>query len=693
MNSGTHLTDYNGISYVDKEEIRAQRGLIYDTNGAILAENVDAWDVIAYISANRPSNKKGIYYVADKEMTAAALAPILECDEQELLSLLRRDSFMTYLGTAGRGISTEQKEAIEALNLPGIEFVKVVARNYPFTPFSSHLIGFARYTYVEDGGQNDLDGKTGLEASLNNYLSGTPGYTSYYKDTGGNALVGQQVEYVSAINGNDVYLTLDNRIQTALQQTLKSSHKSGTRSKYAWGIVLEAKTGKILAYDTYPTYDQNDVNVKDYLDFNTMATFEPGSIMKPFTYAAAIDQGKFSPDDTFDSREYYLSTNKEGKIIRVNKGAKHIAIIRNNQRLSYGTINFWVGFAKSCNTGAVTLLEKYVDQDIYKEYMENFGFYKTVGSYGIANEAEGVENLTHPLDIAISTYGQGCSYTGLQIMQGYTAFCNGGEMLKPYIIDKVVDSHSGEVVYQGGREVVGTPIKPETAETVLQLMEFTANSGENTSAKKYTLHDGITLGDKTGTAEAIENGSYSSGLTIHSIVVTMPAVNPQYLVYVAYEDYNSLANNQEYVRDLENVIATTYGLYNLPNESDDPEVTDRQIYANGMPSFINHTPKFAEKMADEYGFKATILGSGSTVLAQYPLPDATVISGQRVLLLTSSNGISMPNMKGWSRKELIAFWNLTGIEVTIRGSGFVKAQNIKAGQPIDNTSQIGVDLE
>ena len=227
MNSGINLNDYNGISYVDNERITASRGRIYEKSGAVLAQDIEAWDVVAYVSPDRPGNSLGTYYVDDVPKTAEILAEILGADKQELIDLMSQDVFMTYLGAAGRGISTEKKDQIAALNLNGIEFERVRSRYYPYTPYASHLIGFAGYTYAEDGGDNMLQGKTGIEADLDKYLTGKNGRQSYYRDTTGNSIVGQQIEYTPATNGNDVYLTIDDRIQTALKKALEESYDLG----------------------------------------------------------------------------------------------------------------------------------------------------------------------------------------------------------------------------------------------------------------------------------------------------------------------------------------------------------------------------------------------------------------------------------------------------------------------------------
>ena len=689
IHSGINLNDYNGISYVEDDRIAASRGRLYDRNGVLIASDIEAWDVIAYVSPSRPGNKLGVYYVDDKEYTATVLSDILGGDREEILGLLNQDVFMTYLGASGRCITREQKERIEEADLNGIEFIKVSARDYPLSPFSSHLIGFARYVREDDGGSNVIEGQTGLEASLNEYLVGTEGSQSYYRDTNGSPIVGQQIDYVAPINGKDVYLTLDSRIQTALQKCLAKSMDSGFSGDIAWGIVLEAQTGRILGYDTCPTFDQNNVDIESYLDYCSMVSYEPGSVMKTFTYAIALDASNFSPDDMYYGNRYYVGWPENGHLTRVSyEGAPGwLSTIQNYDDINPGTINFWQAYGTSMNSGVLTVLEKYVDIDTYKDYLYKFGFYKPVGIYGIENEAEGVENLDHPLDIATSTFGQGCGYTAIQVIQAYTTFCNQGKMLKPYIVDKVVDSYTGETVYQGKTEVVDQVIKPESAETILKMMEYTVESGGTIYATKD-----LSAGGKTGTGEVAENGRYG-GKYIHSIILTFPAENPELLVYVCYRDRYAYATNHRHVHELEKVLSEIYSIKKTDIKDDEPTENTRREFTGGMPNLVNHTLQYANKKLADVQANMIMLGNGNTIINQYPAEGSTLVSGQRILLLVGKDGIQMPSMIGWSRKEVTAFWELTGIQVTLEGSGYVTSQSVPMGEPVTQETRITVKLE
>ncbi len=693
--SGINLNNYNGISYVEDEKILASRGRIYDADGYVLAQDYDAWDIVAYISPDRPGNNEGVYYVDDKEKTARVLSEILGADYQELYDLLSRDSFMTYLGSKARGISTEVKNQIEALNLNGIEFERVKTRDYPYSPYASHLIGFADYTYVEDGGNDQLMGKTGVEAALDDYLTETQGVQSYYRDTKGNVITGQQTSYTGAKNGDDVYLTINHRLQLALQEALVKSMAAGTNTQLAWGIVMEAKTGRIVAYDNYPTYNQNTLDIDDYIDYNAMSAYEPGSVMKPFTYAIALDNG-LNPYDTFNTRLFLLGEDDDGKIVRCwgYGDPRFITTIRNYANGSFGDRDFWFGFAASVNTGIATLFEKYISKSTYRQYMEDFQFYKTIDIFGIPNEVEGVQLMNYTTEYVTSGYGQGSLYTALQIVQGYTAFCNEGKLIKPYIVDKIVDGATGEIKYQGKTEVAGQPIKPETAKTILQMMDHTANYTQDTvywGGRHYHL-DEVKVGVKTGTAEVPENGKYGYR-TIHCAVVVMPVDDPEIIMYVCYEDYDNYSTkNYDIMVNLEKTIALEYRMISGTSQGTNKN-TGRTVYENAMPQLVNHTTEYARNKFADIDVDIVTIGTGNTVLGQYPQSGSTLVSGQKVLLLMNAGGYTMPDMRGWSRKEVTAFWELTGIEIVMDGSGYVVTQNVPAGESINNMTEIQVKLE
>ena len=460
---------------------------------------------------------------------------------------------------------------------------------------------------------------------------------------------------------------------------------------------MEAKTGKIVGYDNYPTYDQNLMNIKDYVDYNAMSSYEPGSVMKVFSYAAALDSNPdFSLEDTVSSSACLGGEDSRGEIVRLSGiTSNYIMTVQNFRGRSYGMVNYWYGFAQSLNVATASLLEKYMSCDTFASYLDNFGFFKPVEVKGIPFESEGVRNLRYPAEYVTTTYGQGSAVTALQMMQAISSFCNEGQMVKPYLVERITDSRSGETVYEGSTEYVGQPISAQTAHTMLELMKYTGIPANGGTGRNYAI-EGINIGIKTGTAETVDAYGVYGNSCIHSAIVFLPAEDPELIIYLCYQDSDMFfSNNQDIWRTLERTCADVYNLYKRPNAETaaTQQATNRIVYANGMPVLVNHSAEYVTSRLARYSLNVIRIGSGNCVLEQYPAAGETVISGQKVLLLMSRDNLKMPNMKGWSRKEVTAFWELTGIEITLEGSGYVTEQNIAAGEAIDSTSQIRVKLE
>ena len=318
MRSGTNILASKEGSQERQETLPARRGYIRDRNGSIIAQDQDTYTIKAVLSKDRT----GAYaYVDNKEFTAAALAPILGMSEEEIMNYLNLQDqgvYETLLGEKGKGLTIEQKEAIEAIEytpdpnkkypgLPGIEFDKTTTRFYSPGKFASNLLGFANY----DEEQQRIVGQIGIEAFQDAVLKGSDGLVTYQKDALGYKLPGTEKTEKAAVNGNDVYLTLDKDVQSALEVALQSTMEANGAER-AWGVIMEVETGKILAWAGYPTFDLNKRNIESYVDLPSMYVFEPGSVMKPFAYAAAMDAGVYKGDDTVFTGRFCIAYDENG---------------------------------------------------------------------------------------------------------------------------------------------------------------------------------------------------------------------------------------------------------------------------------------------------------------------------------------------------------------------------------------------
>ena len=246
-----------------KRTIYANRGTIYDSQGEILAENTSSYTLIAYLNPSRSVNSKTPKHVVDVDYTAKQLATVLDMSEKQIKSYLnQKGKYQVELGAKARGLTELKKEAIEKLNLPGIDFIESIQRYYPNGEFAAYVLGYAK--------KNDeglIKGELGIEQLYNEELSGTDGYVEYQKDRNGYQIPNTKEIRQEAIAGNDIYLTIDGQVQFFVEQAINTAY---TTYKPDWivMVVADAKTGKILADSSRPSFNPNTLNIKNYYDLS-----------------------------------------------------------------------------------------------------------------------------------------------------------------------------------------------------------------------------------------------------------------------------------------------------------------------------------------------------------------------------------------------------------------------------------------
>ncbi|MBR2808864.1 MAG: penicillin-binding protein, partial [Erysipelotrichaceae bacterium] len=607
------------------------------------------------------------------------LEPVLrEAGLATIFGLLTQDLYQTELGIKGRNLPIEVVDQIRSYELNGVEFTKSVKRNYYIENFAPYLVGFAQ---TNDEGV--LSGKMGVESYLDEYLSGTDGKIIYQVDKNGYILPGMRQEKEAAINGNDVYLTIDESIQNALNDAINSTLNE-YNANAVWGSVMEIETGKILAYAQYPSFDPNKMNIETYLNYGSQYCYEPGSVFKSIIYAAAIESGKYDGQSTFNSAQYCYLSDSNGNPYRTYDGNGY-GCIHNAENKEWGYITFDQGLVYSSNVATSTLLSDVVGSRMFLDYVEKFGFMNKVDTDGIA-ENVGTYNFDWAAEKLAMTFGQGISVNMLQIMQAYSAIFGDGTMVKPYFIEKIVDSYDNSVIYQHQRQVAGNPISETTARHLQKLLRNVIKDGG-----LYEIPE-IELMGKTGTAQRVnENGYYDPDNVITSVIFAFPAEHPKYMVYYAfdciYNYYNHVRNYP--VRDFMARISKLL-------ESDEVKINTNsellEIKEYEMPEMVNHSVDYAKEVLSEYNTDLYILGDGDTIIAQYPQYRDKVYTKEKVFLLTDSSFFKMPNLYGWSRKELLAFWKITGMETSIEGTGLAYYQSINPGEAVDNSYVLSVKL-
>ncbi len=517
--------------YQGEEPVVAKRGTIYDRNGEIIATEVSSYLMYVVLDetyqgiADTKTGKRPILYLEEDKKAKAAeiIEKHLSIPRDELDKYLNpgkneagKPILYSEFGTKGKGIDIETKkkleEEFEAAGIKGFYFKESQSRMYPNGEFASYMVGYT--DFPED---KAAVGVLGIEAMYDEVLSGTNGKLRFEKDSQGRKIPGTVVEISKKEDGADIYTTFDVKLQSYAEELMSDIY-----SQYAMTdmrvMLADAKTGNILAASQRPTFNPetkeglSDTETQQAMWRNLLIedpSYEPGSTMKVFTAAAAIDSGNFDENATF------MSGN-----IRVDD-----ATINDHNVVGKGLMTYRQAFAWSSNVGMVHLQEAM--GPTWQTYLDKFGFGKSTNS-GLSGESSGVIQDSTTVDRAMTAYGQGIGVTNFQMMQGFTAIANQGKMMKLNFIEKIVTDGKEEVIEP---EVIGEPIRPETATKVLDLMHDVVTLPDYGLGTMYAI-DGYNVGAKTGTAQIFENGGYLQDQYIQSVVQMAPIEDPEFIVYV-----------------------------------------------------------------------------------------------------------------------------------------------------------------
>ena len=642
--------------------LKANRGTIFDNSGEVLAEDVASYTLIAYLDPKRTTDEKNPQHVVDKENTALVLSAILKMDYNTVLGYLNKEGvYQTEFGVKGKGLTELEKDTILATKLPGIDFLETTKRYYPYGKFLSYLIGYAKQD--ENG---NMVGELGIEKYYNQELTGVDGKTVYQKDLRGYKIAGTKEMTEEKIDGSDIYLTIDNNVQFFLEEALND-----VTSKYEFDeidiIVAKAKTGEILGYATTPSFDPNIRDIKNYLDSNSSVAFEPGSTMKIYTYMASLEAGVYKGSDTYQSGSF---TTKDK------------TVISDWNKVGWGRITFDQGFIYSSNTAVVNIMDKYLQATDLKSYLKKLGFGQKT-NIGLYNETSGKIEFKYETEVFNAAFGQGITTTPIQHIQALTSIANNGELLRPYVIKKIVNGDNS--VTENKRTSLGKVASEETIEYMKNLMWHTIN--DNDGAGHYYYIDGFDLIGKTGTAQiASTNGKgYLTGDRdiIRSVALMFPKDDPEIIIYAAAKRPNSIQALAEPVKEIVKNISKYYNIYQ--------EATKSNGTTYQLNNFINQSIKEVKEILNKEKINTIILGDGNKIINQYPI-NTTITTFDKVFFVTNSNNLVIPDLTGYSKNDLEVVLTLLKIPYTIKGHGYVINQSILPGTKIDSNMQIEITL-
>ena len=560
----------------------------------------------------------------------------------ELLN--QKGLYQVELGPGGKGLSQIQKEQIEKLKLPGIDFISTNKRYYPNLDFASYTLG-----YVTTNENGEMVGEMGIEQYYNDKLTGTNGSLEYQTDANGYKLIdssGSPEIRIDKIDGMDIYLTIDSNVQMIVERALNSYFES---SKAASGgiIVADAKTGKVLGSASRPSFDPNIKDIKNYMDPLVSTAFEPGSTMKTYTYMCALEKGTYKGDDT-----YMSGTMKIGEYT-----------IKDWNNYGWGEVSYDYGYLKSSNIGIANLVQKYITRDDLLAYFKKLGFGSKTG-IELPSEVTGKISFKYDIEVATAGFGQGITTTPIQHIKALTSISNNGYLLNPTIVEKIVDSNTGKTIYRN-KTKKGT--KVASIETVNKMKDLMYNvvNGEGTGTS-YHL-DGYDIIGKTGTAEYVNagNSSYTKGSYIKSFEGMYPKDNPKYIFYI-YLDKASVNTMPDMIKSIVQDVETYYNITKINSNS---------VSSYTMPNFLNNNVDNVKNTLSLAGVKYEVIGDGTKVINQYPL-SGTIVNG-RVFIITNSNNIGIPNMVGYSRKDAINLAKILNIEYNLEGNGYVNNYSVE----------------
>ena len=677
--------------------VPAKRGTIYDRNGTPIAEDATSYNVYAIIDKAYKSADGKILYVEESQYNKVAeiFHNYLDMDESYVKEQLSQPNLkQVSFGVKGNGITYANmmsiKKDLETANVRGIDFTTSPNRSYPNGKFASSFIGLAQLHENEDGSKS-LIGTSGIESSLNSLLAGTDGIITYEKDRLGNIVPGTEQVTQQTVNGKDVYTTLSSPLQSFMESQM-DAFQGKLKGKYMTATLVSAKTGEILATTQRPTFDADTKEgiTEDFVwrDILYQSNYEPGSTMKVMTLAAAIDNNTFPGGEYFNSSELKIAdaTIKDWDV---------------NDGLSAGSImTYSQGFDHSSNVG-MTLLQQKMGDATWLDYLSRFKF-GVPTRFGMSDEYAGQLPEDNIVSIAMSSFGQGISVTQTQMLRAFTAIANDGVMLEPKFISALYDPND-QTVRKSQREVVGNPVSKEAASLTRENMILVGTDPvygtmyNKLTGKPIVTVPGQTVSVKSGTAQIADeqNGGYLVGKTnyIFSVVTMHPSENPDFILYVTVQQPEHFSNPWfgEFANPiLERASAMKESLNLQSTAKNLDQVTSTTNYA--MPATKDYS---AGDLAEELRrnlVQPIVIGSG-TKIKESSVSEGTNLDANEKVLLLSDKVEEMPDLYGWSKKNVETFAKWLNLEVEYEGSGqTVTKQSVRANTALKNIQKIKITL-
>lgn len=662
------------------------RGAILDRNGQVLAQNANAESIGA-----RPSR------INNPREVAGLLAPLLELDETQLYERLKdRSKGHVWIK---RQVSIELADAVRELDIRGIELTSEIRRYYPHKQLAAHILGFTKRFAEPDLG---IVGQEGIELYYNDKLIGTVGSALRETDLHGRMLNSGETRLSEPLDGYDVVLTIDKVIQHFVEREISNIvSKYSPRKVYA--VAMNPNTGEILALANYPTFDPNNPP-RDFENFEEMQNFvrnftvkdniEPGSTFKVLTAAAALQENVVTQNSTFYCSGFSVV---DGQIIRCWKPGGH-----GHQTFAEAVLN-------SCNPAFMEMALG-LGMDRFFRHMNLFGLGQRTG-IDVEGEESGIlipQSRAVNVDLARMGFGQAIALTPIQLLNSVASIINGGNLMRPYLLNEIRKSDSGNedlagqdvsLIEKTEPQVIRNVVSEETSRLMAESLEYAVTYGSGRSS----FIQGFRVGGKTGTAQKYgPSGEILEDKVISSFIGFAPADDPQIIVLVMVDE------PQAEVR-FGSIIAAPHAgriiedsLRHLGIQPQGDEILDIELSQVEMPNLVGLELSTAVSELRRVNLNFITEGEGRFIAAQVPSYGTKASENSlAILYLTDIEGelpseqeklIIVPDLIGKNIREVNGILATVELDMQAIGLGVVVSQNPEAGQSIEAGSSITVEF-
>ncbi len=643
--------------------VDARRGTIRDVKGRELAVSVSA-DAVYAIPAD----------IDDPPETAKQVSKILGLDVEAVRKKLSEPLATVWID---RRVDPEKAAALRKLNLKGIGFAERGQRFYPKDNLAAHVLGIVGI---------DNQGLEGIEVQYDYFLQGTKGQVRSERDATGKEIPGGITQFIPPVDGNDLYLTIDEVIQYIVERELDKG-MAELKAKRGMILAMDPMTGAVLAMASRPAYNPNRYfEEPDSLRRNPIVsdTYEPGSTFKIITAAAALEERIVRPDDTFFDPGFIKVADR---YVRCWLAGGH------------GTQTFTEATENSCNVVFATLGTR-LGQERFYRYIQAFGLGSPLG-IDYPGEAAGLlqrPKNVGPVELANISFGQGISVTPLQLLSALSAIANGGILMRPHLVSKIVDP-DGLIVKDFREDPIRQVISKETSKELSLILESVIVNGSGFRAKV----PGYRVAGKTGTAEKPGAGGYSDK-RVASFLGFAPVEDPKIAILVVWDEpdvgisYGGVLAAPAFQSIVKDVLRYMEIPPSVPAETEERDSESRQVI---VPNLISRNPDEAARLlAAEFGLNVATKGTGVKIVHQAPAAGAKVQRGATVILYLDEpesynveGEVIVPNVIGRTMKDVAVILSDLGLRMEAEGTGVAKSSVPQHGTSVKIGTVVQVRFE